>query len=476
MKTNTAIGNRARGYVTQILGVGTGLVLLLVLPAPVHAQFTYTSSGGAVTITGYNGPGGAVTIPNALGGLLVRFIGDHAFSGCTNITSVTLPSTIRMIGYYAFYQSTALTNVTMLDGITSINDFAFAECGNLTNIPLPDSVTALGRSAFAGCAGLTTLTIPNKVSWIFPFTFCRCASMVSITIPSSITNIDDYAFAFSTNLTALYFKGNAPSLGGDLVFSGDNNATVYYLPGTTGWGTTFGGRPTALWPPPAIQAPPQTQSMEAGGAAQFSVQALSAGDLALSYQWYFDGTNRLSGTNSVLQLAGVQSSQSGAYTVVVINAMGSVTSAPAFLNVIAPVERSKVPALRLSGKTGQVLNLDVTATLSPPLNWEVVDSVLLTEDPQWYLPQTTPAHAQRFFRVWQSGVPSVPEVGVYLAPALALSGAIGSSLRVDYINQFGPIDAWVTLATVTLTNTPQLYFDTSSIGQPPRLWRIVPVP
>jgi hypothetical protein len=26
-----------------------------------------------------------------------------------------------------------------------------------------------------------------------------------------------------------------------------NNATVYYLPGTTGWGTTFGGRPTALW-------------------------------------------------------------------------------------------------------------------------------------------------------------------------------------------------------------------------------------
>jgi hypothetical protein len=36
------------------------------------------------------------------------------------------------------------------------------------------------------------------------------------------------------------------------VFSGTYNATVYYLPGTTGWGTTFGGRPTALWQP-AIQ-------------------------------------------------------------------------------------------------------------------------------------------------------------------------------------------------------------------------------
>ena len=31
------------------------------------------------------------------------------------------------------------------------------------------------------------------------------------------------------------------------MFDGANNATVYYLPGTTGWGTTFGGRPTALW-------------------------------------------------------------------------------------------------------------------------------------------------------------------------------------------------------------------------------------
>jgi hypothetical protein len=47
---------------------------------------------------------------------------------------------------------------------------------------------------------------------------------------------------------AVYFKGNAPSLGSS-VFLNDNNATIYYLPGTTGWGATFGGRPTALWKP-----------------------------------------------------------------------------------------------------------------------------------------------------------------------------------------------------------------------------------
>jgi len=40
------------------------------------------------------------------------------------------------------------------------------------------------------------------------------------------------------------------------LFYNATNATVYYLPGTTGWGPTFGGRPTALWvlPNPLILA------------------------------------------------------------------------------------------------------------------------------------------------------------------------------------------------------------------------------
>jgi hypothetical protein len=46
----------------------------------------------------------------------------------------------------------------------------------------------------------------------------------------------------------IYFKGSSPSLGGFNVFSGATNATVYYLPGMTGWGYPYyGGRPTAQW-------------------------------------------------------------------------------------------------------------------------------------------------------------------------------------------------------------------------------------
>ncbi len=51
-----------------------------------------------------------------------------------------------------------------------------------------------------------------------------------------------------------------------------------------------------------------------------------------------------------------------------------------------------------------------------------------------------------------------------IVPALTLTGAIGDRIRVDAINQVGPVDAWFTLDTVTLTNTTQLYFDTAAIG------------
>jgi hypothetical protein len=78
--------------------------------------------------------------------------------------------------------------------------------------------------------------------------FWFCTSLTNITIGNSVTSIDDYAFGGCTRLTAVYFKGNAPSVGSS-AFSGDTNATVYYLSGTTGWATTFVGRPTVLWNP-----------------------------------------------------------------------------------------------------------------------------------------------------------------------------------------------------------------------------------
>ena len=226
---------------------------------------------------------------------------------------------------------------------------------------------------------------------------------------------------------------------------------------------------------PTILVPPQTQTAEAGATVYLAVKAASPP--APSYQWYFNGTNNLSCTSSDLVLTNILFSQSGTYTVVAINDVGAITSSPAMLNVIAPVERRPVPGAKVMGEAGSLLNLDYASSLSPAPNWSTLGSVSLTSTSQYYFDLTLPLPPQRFYRAWQTGMTGVsPSLDLHMVPAITLTGNVGGSVRLDYINQFGPTNAWVTLNTVVLTNTPQLYFDTSSWGQPERLYRLVPSP
>ena len=198
----------------------------------------------------------------------------------------------------------------------------------------------------------------------------------------------------------------------------------------------------------------------------------------LTYQLFFNGTNLLScGSDNCLELTNVDFSQSGTYTVVVTNVFGAATSAPVILNVIPAVERRPAAGLQLMGETGSLLNVDYANALSVTPNWLPLDTVTMASTSQYYFDLTTPLPAQRFYRAWQTTPPSQPPtLDLHLVPAITLTGAVGSSVRLDYINQFGPIDAWVTLDTVTLTNTSQLYFDVTAPGQPQRLYRLAPSP
>ena len=89
--------------------------------------------------------------------------------------------------------------------------------------------------------------------------------------------------------------------------------------------------------PPGIVSQPQDQTVPQGSTATFSVGA--DGQAPFQYQWYFNGTNKLStaanptATNATLVLTDLQVSQSGIYSLVVSNALGSVTSRPAKLVV-----------------------------------------------------------------------------------------------------------------------------------------------
>ena len=73
-------------------------------------------------------------------------------------------------------------------------------------------------------------------------------SLTSVTIPSSVNIILQEAF-FNCPFTAVYFKGDAPANPDPPIFSGGSSTTMYHLPGTFGWGSTFDNSPTAIWQP-----------------------------------------------------------------------------------------------------------------------------------------------------------------------------------------------------------------------------------
>ena len=221
-------------------------LLLLTLPAVAQARYSYTTNDGAIRITGYAGPGDAVTIPSTIDGLPVTSIGNSAFSGAS-LTSVTIPDGVTNIGDYAFGGCWRLASVTIGNSVTSIGDSAFNACHSLTSVTIGNSVTSIGDYAFDHCLSLTGVTIGGNVTSIGQSAFGGCLSLASVTIPGSVTRIGAEAFASCNSLSAVYFQGNAPALGGPCVFDGGCDATAYYLPGTAGWGSTFGGLPTALW-------------------------------------------------------------------------------------------------------------------------------------------------------------------------------------------------------------------------------------
>jgi hypothetical protein len=78
---------------------------------------------------------------------------------------------------------------------------------------------------------------------------------------------------------------------------------------------------------------PANRSAQSGATTTFSVVA--SGQEPLHYQWRFNGQNIAVGTSPTLTLTSVSAGNSGAYSVVVWNAYGSVTSATASLAVLA---------------------------------------------------------------------------------------------------------------------------------------------
>ena len=252
------------------------------LQLPSEGDYNYDTNpdGTSVTITGYTGPGGAVTIPGTLGGLPVTAIGNYAFYNESSLTSVTIPESVTSIGDLVFNNCSSLTAIEV--AVTS-NDFSsvdgvlfnkaqttLIQCpgGKAGTYTIPESVTFIRNRALSACFSLTSIevavnsndfssidgvlfnktqttliqcpggksgsyTIPESATVIGDDSFALCDRLTSVTIPNSVISIGSDAFALCTSLTSMTIPEGVTSIGDGAFFLCSGLTSVTILPGVT---------------------------------------------------------------------------------------------------------------------------------------------------------------------------------------------------------------------------------------------------
>ena len=138
-------------------------------------------------------------------------LSNHAFDGCDNVESMTLPfiggnaSENQFLGY--------------IFGGASVEDNATAVPASLRKVTVGDGCKGIGDQAFLGCATLEEVSLGSGVEIIGWRAFRDCNSVESLVIPASVKTIGNSAFTNMESLLAITFLGDEFKLGLS-VFSG----------------------------------------------------------------------------------------------------------------------------------------------------------------------------------------------------------------------------------------------------------------
>ena len=225
---NSALTKKSHKLIAIILCIG--MMFLFSFPGfSLAADSDFVINGSGV-ITGYNGSGGDIVVPDSINGIEVTSIGndafygktsihsveiegltkigDRAFQNCSNLESVIIKN-VGNIANDAFYQCSGLKYVTIED-VSTIGQRAFQGCSNLDTVNMED-VSNIGIDAFTG-TGIKNLTIEGSGTSIGQRAFNACTRLKSVTMVN-VTSIANEAFYGCSNLKSVSIQGNETSIG-----------------------------------------------------------------------------------------------------------------------------------------------------------------------------------------------------------------------------------------------------------------------
>ena len=161
----------------------------------------------------------------------VTAIRADAFKDCTSLKDITWSKAPEIIESRAFQNCSALTEVTIPGTVKTIGSEAFRNCDALTTVTIPDSVTSYGSQMFYDCDALTTVKLGSGMKTIPESMFEHCDVLESLRIPRRVTTIGDNAFKDCVKLTSITIPRSVTKISSN-AFSYPKILTIYGVSGT----------------------------------------------------------------------------------------------------------------------------------------------------------------------------------------------------------------------------------------------------
>lgn len=111
---------------------------------------------------------------------------------------------VKNLGQYCF-SNTNIESALIPDGVSIVPTNAFSRCTLLTDVKLPSSLKILDATCFAWCLNLKGIDLPEGLTDVRTYVFNSCA-LENVILPASIKNILERSFGDIPTLRTVTFK------------------------------------------------------------------------------------------------------------------------------------------------------------------------------------------------------------------------------------------------------------------------------